>query len=148
MANMRRTVLSLSCVVVLLSAGLGGQVPMPPELLGAKSAHVSSAGGDIRALDELASQWRRSFPGVPLVATAVDADVVLTLRAVSTGNAVAVPVGGMVFAGELTAWAFSVHTDALAPPLYTDTEAIGSFSQYGGIKKLVERYQKRIGGRR
>jgi len=146
--TMPRTVLSISYIFALLAAATGGQIPMPPELLEAKSAFISSTGGDIRALDELAKQWRRSFPAVPLIATAADADIVLTLQAVSTGNVVAVPVGGLVFAGELSAYAFSIHTDILAPPLYTDREAIGSFSQYGGIRKLVERYQKRIASQR
>jgi len=119
------------------------QVPLSPELRNAKSIYFEPTSGELPALDELAKQFK-AWKRFEIVDTRDAADLVVTISAAPTGDAVGVPVGGIVVAAQSEAFTFSLRSVRSNQPLWADKEPIGSFSRHGGIKKLVERLRIRL----
>lgn len=119
------------------------QVPLPPELRNAKSIYFEPSSGELPALDELAKQFK-AWKRFEIVDTRDAADLVVTISATPIGDAVGVPVGGIVVAAQSEAFVFSLRSAKTDQPLWSDKESIGSFSRHGGIKKLVERLRARL----
>jgi hypothetical protein len=126
---------------MVLSLPVRAQVPLPPELREAKAIYFEQGAGEPRALDELARHFR-AWNRLAIAESREQADLVATITTAGTGDAMAVPIGGIVVAAQEQAWFFILRSTRTDQPVWSDKEAIGSFSRYGGIRKFVERLRK------
>lgn len=135
-----------SAVLVVCASGLVAQVPLPPALRDAKTVYFSLEAADMRAMDELAKQWRQALPGMALVDEEVKADVVATVQRGPSGTGYGYYMYGILGQSGTQAWRLMLRQPGgtFAEPLYSDSEVIGDFAEYGGIKNLVRRLRTRL----
>ncbi len=129
---------------------LSAQVPLPPALREAKAVFFSLDAADMRAMDELAKHWRKELPSVAIVDAPQQADIVVTVLKGPSGTGYGYLVGGIYGTSGTQAWRLVIRpSDGTSEQtLYTDSEVIGDFSHYGGIKNLVRRLRSRLAPRR
>lgn len=119
------------------------QAPVPAKLKILKTVFFENQAADLQALDELAKQLR-SWGYYQVVDSKDRADLVIALGKANTGTAGVVPVGGIFVAVQGRAWVWSIRRVTAEDMLWNDSEKIGSFSDYGGIKNLVKRLRERV----
>ena len=127
----------------LLLALLIAQPPLDPALLGARAAWIEVDEVEPKALEEFSKAWRAEIPGVRLVSSAQEADVILALGAEHAKAGTYLAGGRLVIAQVPQDWTLRVRTRLDTDVLYEDTEVIGA-QRYAGLKALV----RRLAGRR
>jgi hypothetical protein len=153
MASSPRCVVSHSVLFVFHSVlfsvtavALAAQAPLPSALREAKTAFLSLEAGDMRAMDDLAKHWRQTLPGVALVEKATEADIVVTVQRGPSGKGYGYLAGPLFGESGTQAWRLLIRSrdGTFAEPLYSDSEVIGDFAEYGGIRNLVRRLRTRL----
>jgi hypothetical protein len=127
---------------LLALALLAAQSPLDPALLRARSAWVQADDLEPKALEEFSKAWRAEIPGVRLVSSAQEADVIVALGAAHAAAGTYLAGGRLVIAQVPQDWTLRVRTRVGTDALYEDTEAIGA-QRYGGLKALVHRLAAR-----
>lgn len=100
----------------------------------------------MRAMDDLAKHWRQTIPSVAFVERPEDADIVVTVQKGPSGTGYGYLAEPIYAESGTQAWRLLIRAPggSFAEPLYSDSEVIGDFSPYGGIKNLVRRLRTRL----
>lgn len=139
---MRLSGLAILGILGVVSISVIAQAPIPAALKVAKSVYLLSESAEPKALDELAKpliDWKR----LQLVDAKEKADVTASLDISETSRGAYV-IGLMISRRSESSWVLTVRDANTATVLYSDSETIGGFSRCGGLKKLVERWRKRV----
>ena len=121
---------------------LFAQAPLDPAVLSAHSAWIEIDNLEPKALEEFSKAWRAEVPGVRLVSSAQEADVIVVLGAEHEKSGTYLTGGRLVFAQVPQDWTLRMRTRLDTTVLYEDSEAIGA-QRYARLKALVHRFARR-----